>query len=195
VEILNALGRTIPFAFASGLNLYATVAVLGICSRYNLVSLPDQFQAFGHPAVIIGALALYLIEFVADKVPWVDSAWDVAHTVVRPVGGALVAVTAMGASSPGLDALAALLGASVAMTTHLTKTGTGAAANTTPEPFSNWALSLVEDLFAVGLTYVALQHPILALTVAVVLLVVIAMFATLIIRAVRRRFAARRAPA
>lgn len=195
MDIITALGRTIPFAFASGLNLYATVAVLGICARYNLVALPDQFRAFSHPAVIIGALALYLVEFVADKVPWVDTMWDTVHTVVRPVGGALVAVTAMGSSSPGLNALAAVLGASVAMTTHLTKAGTRAAVNTTPEPFSNWALSFTEDAVAVGLTYVAMQHPVLAFTVSVVLLAVIVAFATLLIRAVRRRFAARRAPA
>jgi hypothetical protein len=195
VEILTSLGRTIPFAFASGLNLYATVAVLGICARYHLVALPDQFRAFGHPAIIVGALALYVVEFIADKVPWVDTLWDMGHTIVRPVGGALVAVTALGSASPGLDALAALLGASVAMTTHLTKAGTRAAANTTPEPFSNWTLSVVEDVVAVGMTYYAMQHPVLAFGVAAGLLIVILACATLLIRAVRRRFAARRVAA
>jgi uncharacterized protein DUF4126 len=195
MEIISALGRTIPFAFASGLNLYATVAVLGICARYDLVALPEQYSAFSHPAVIAGALALYLVEFVADKVPWVDSVWDLVHTVIRPVGGALVAVTAMGSSSPGLNAVAALLGASVAMTTHLTKAGTRAAVNTTPEPFSNWALSFAEDAVAVGLTYTAMQHPVLAVTVAAVLLILILVFASVLIRAVRRRFSARQAPA
>jgi hypothetical protein len=195
VEIIAALGRTVPFAFASGLNLYATVAVLGLCTRFNLVDVPAAFQPFGHPAVIVGALALYLVEFVADKIPWVDTMWDTVHTVVRPVGGAVVAVTALGAASPGMDALAAALGASVALASHLTKTGTRALANTSPEPVSNWALSVVEDLVAIGLAYFATEHPVLALAITAFLLVLILVFAAFLVRAVRRRFTARRAAA
>jgi hypothetical protein len=188
VDALIALGRTIPFAFASGINLYATVAVLGLCSRFNLVALPDQFRAFEHPLIISVALAMYVVEFVADKVPWFDSLWDTVHTAVRPIGGALVAVTALGDASTGAQVVAALLGGSVAMTTHLGKAGTRAVANTSPEPFSNWALSLGEDAVAIGLTYFAILHPVLALTVAVILLVVIIAFATVLFRAARRRF-------
>ena len=88
------------------------------------------------------ALALYAVEFVADKIPWVDSVWDMAHTVVRPLGGAVVAIMALGSPSAGMDALAGALGASVALASHLTKAGTRAAANTSPEPFSNWILQL-----------------------------------------------------
>ena len=186
--MLNALGLVVPLAFASGVNLYATVAVLGLSSHYGLVALPEQFRVFDNPIIITAALAMYLVEFVADKIPWFDSAWDVVHTVVRPLGGALVAVTALGEASPAANALVALLGGSIAMTTHLTKSGTRAAANTTPEPFSNWALSLGEDVLAVGLSYAAIQHPIVALIVALVLLVVIAFFAAMIVRFVRRRF-------
>jgi len=186
--MLNALGLVVPLAFASGLNLYATVAVLGLSSHYGLVTLPEQFRVFDNPIIITAALAMYLVEFVADKVPWFDSMWDAVHTVVRPLGGALVAVTALGDASPAANALVALLGGSIAMTTHLTKAGTRAAANTTPEPFSNWALSLGEDVLAVGLSYVALQHPIVALAVAVLLLAVIVFFASMIVRIVRRRF-------
>jgi hypothetical protein len=193
MPMLTALAQTIPFAFASGLNIYATVAVLGLCSRYGLVTLPEQFRALDHPAVIGVALTMYLVEFVADKIPWLDTAWDVVHTVVRPLGGALVAVAALGESSAGTQLLAALVGGSVAMTTHLTKAGARAAANTSPEPFSNWALSLGEDALAVGLSYGALQHPRVALAIALVLLIAIVGFASLIIRAVRRRFARRAA--
>ena len=191
VDALIALGRTIPFAFASGINLYATVAVLGLCSRFHIVALPDQFRAFEHPLIISIALAMYVVEFVADKVPWFDSLWDTIHTVVRPIGGALVAVTALGDASPGAQAVAALLGGSVAMTTHLGKAGTRAVANTSPEPFSNWALSLGEDAIAIGLTYFAIQHPLLALAIAVILLVAIVACATVLIRAVRSRFGRR----
>jgi hypothetical protein len=195
VDILAALGKVLPFAFASGINLYATIAVLGFCSRFNLVALPEQFQVFAHPAVIGVALSLYAIEFVADKVPWVDSIWDAIHTVIRPVGGAFVAVTTLGDSSTVTQVLAALVGGSVAMTTHLGKAGTRAAVNTSPEPFSNWVLSFGEDLFVVGLTYVALQHPWLALTVALIFLAAIMAFASVLLRAIRRRSARRAAAA
>ena len=186
--MLSALGLVVPLAFASGVNLYATVAVLGLTSHYGLVTLPEQFRVFDNPIIITAALAMYLVEFVADKIPWFDSMWDAVHTVVRPLGGALVAVTALGDASPAANALVALLGGSIAMTTHLTKASTRAAANTTPEPFSNWALSLGEDVLAVGLSYAALQHPIVALVIAVLLLAVIFIFASLIVRFVRRRF-------
>jgi hypothetical protein len=192
MDLVSALGRTVPFAFASGINLYATVAVLGLCGRFNLVALPDQFRAFQHPIVIGVAVAMYLIEFVADKIPWVDSLWDAVHTVIRPIGGALVAVTTLGHASPEAKTLAAIVGGSVAITTHLGKAGTRAVANTSPEPFSNWILSFGEDLFVVGLTYVAIQHPMLALSVALVLLALIAAFASVLIRAIRRRVRARR---
>ena len=188
MEALLTLGRTIPFAFASGINLYATVAVLGLCSRFHIVALPDQFKAFEHPAIISIALVMYVVEFVADKVPWFDSLWDTVHTIVRPIGGALVAVTALGDATAGAQIAAALVGGSVAMTTHLGKAGTRAVANTSPEPFSNWALSLGEDALAIGLTYVAIQHPLLALAIAICLLTAIIAFATVLIRAVRRRF-------
>ena len=195
MAILTALANTVPLAFASGVNLYATVAVLGLCSHYGLVALPDQFRAFDNPIVIVAAIALYVVEFVADKIPWLDSAWDVVHTVVRPIGGALVAVTALGDASPAARALAALVGGSVAMTTHLTKAGTRAVANTSPEPFSNWALSLGEDVLAVGISYVALGHPMIALAVAAALLVVIAACASYLVRAIGRRFFGRPATA
>jgi hypothetical protein len=187
--MLTALGYTIPLAFASGLNVYATVAVLGLCSHYGLVALPPQFRAFDNPIVITVALAMYLVEFVADKIPWLDSLWDMMHTVVRPVGGAIIAVTALGDASPTATTLAALLGGSVAMTTHLTKAGTRAAANTSPEPFSNWILSFGEDVLAVSISYGALRHPMLTLAIAVALLLVMLAFASILFRAVRRRFA------
>ena len=188
MDLVTALGRTVPLALASGINLYATVGVLGLCARYGWVALPDQYQVFAHPVVIGVALTLYVVEFVADKVPWFDTLWDTVHTVVRPLGGAVVAVAALGQATPGMQALVAVLGGSVAMTTHLSKAGTRAVANTSPEPFSNWALSFVEDLFAVGFSYAALQHPYLALLVSVALLTVIALSAAFLIRAVRRRF-------
>jgi hypothetical protein len=184
----TALAYTIPLAFAAGLNVYATIAVLGLSSHFGLVSLPEQLRAFDHPAIITVALVMYFVEFIADKIPWVDSVWDVVHTFVRPIGGALVAAAALGDASPTARALAALLGGSVAMSTHLAKAGTRAAANTSPEPFSNWLLSPGEDVLAIALSYGALQHPMLALVVAVTLLLVMLVFASVLVGALRRRF-------
>ena len=191
--IATAVAQLIPLAFASGLNIYATVAVLGLCQHFHVVDLPPQFRAFDHPAIIGIAVTMYLVEFVADKIPWFDSVWDAVHTVVRPIGGALVAVNAMGHASPVMTALAALLGGSIAMTTHVTKAGTRAAVNTSPEPFSNWLLSLSEDAIAIGLSYFALQHPYAAAVIAIVLLVAMITLASYIVRWVRRRFARRQA--
>jgi hypothetical protein len=191
---LTTLGRMLGFSFAAGVNLYATVAILGLASRYGWVSLPPQFQAFNSNIVIGVAMVMYLIEFFADKIPYVDSLWDVIHTAIRPVGGALIAVTTLGEASPTVEALIALLGGTVAAGSHLTKTSTRAAANASPEPFSNWILSISEDLFVVGLGYLALKHPLAALAVAGTLLVLIVVFAAVIIRKVRAWFG-RRAPA
>ena len=188
MDILTTLGRTLGFSFAAGVNLYATVALLGLASRYGWVSLPAQYQAFDNDWVIGIALGMYLVEFVADKIPYFDSLWDMVHTIIRPVGGALVAVTTLGDASPTTEALVMLLGGAVATSSHLTKTSTRAVANTSPEPFSNWILSLGEDVFVVGLGFLALQYPLVALGVAVVLLVLIAVFAATIVRAVRRWF-------
>jgi hypothetical protein len=188
---LITLGRTIGFSFAAGVNLYATVAILGLASRYGWVTLPPQYQAFNHDLVIGVAVVMYVIEFFADKIPYIDTLWDIVHTAIRPVGAALIAVTTLGDASPTVEALVALLGGAVAAGSHLTKTSTRAAANTSPEPFSNWILSLGEDLFVVGLGYLALTHPIVALVVAGVLLTLILVFATVIIRTVRRWFARR----
>src|ERR1700741_5553401 len=101
MDLVTALGRVVPFAFASGVNLYATIAAVGLCSRFHLISLPDQFRAFDNPVIIGAAIAMYLIEFVADKIPWLDSLWDAVHTVIRPIGGGMVAGGAPGGGLPG----------------------------------------------------------------------------------------------
>lgn len=192
MELIELLGRTAAFSFAAGVNLYATVAVIGLASRFDWVTLPPQFEIFDSPLVIGVALVLYLVEFFADKVPYVDTAWDIAHTVIRPLGGAFVAVASIGEASPAAQGLAALVGGSLAAGSHLTKAGTRAVANTSPEPFSNWALSLAEDGLVVGLGIVALTYPVTALVITVVLVGLMAVFAAAIVRAVRRRFSSRR---
>jgi Domain of unknown function (DUF4126) len=188
LEMLMTLGRTMGFSFAAGINLYATVAILGLAERYGWVALPEQFRVFDNDVVIGAALVLYTVEFVADKVPWLDSLWDAIHTLIRPAGGALIAVAAFGHASPTTEALIGLLGGTLAAGTHFTKAGTRAVANTSPEPFSNWALSLAEDVFVVGLSTLAMTYPLAAAAVVVLGVMVMAWGATWILRGVRRRW-------
>ena len=173
MEILATLGRTLGFSLAAGVNLYATVAILGLAARYHFVQLPAQFAVFDNPWVIGAAGVLYVIEFVADKIPWVDSIWDSVHTIIRPVGGALIAVAALGDASPVMVGLIALLGGGVAAGSHMTKAGTRVAINTSPEPFTNWFISLFEDVFVIGLSLFTLKFPLLALFVSLAIVVMI----------------------
>ncbi len=170
MEWLATLGRTLGFSLAAGVNLYATVAILGLASRYDWVELPEQFRIFDNPWIIGLAGGLYVVEFVADKIPWVDSLWDSVHTVIRPLGGALIAVVSLGNASPAMQSMIALLAGTVAAGSHVTKAGTRVAANTSPEPFSNWLLSLAEDAFVIGLSLITLKFPVLALGLSVVIL-------------------------
>jgi hypothetical protein len=192
-DLFNLIGRTLGFSFIAGINLYATVAILGLATRFGWVDLPPQYRVFDNNWIIVTAVILYFVEFVADKIPWVDSVWDAIHTVIRPAGGALIAVASIGHAQPWVQAVAAIAGAALATSTHVAKAGTRAAANTSPEPFSNWALSLAEDGLVLGLGLLALTHPIAAGVVVVVALVAIALTLRWLIRAIRRRYSARTA--
>src|SRR5215467_14892142 len=172
-DFVSALGRTLGLSFAAGINLYATVAILGLVSRFGWVDLPAQYRVFDNNWIIGVAIVLYVVEFVADKIPWVDSLWDAIHTVIRPIGGALIAVASVGHAQPTFQGMAALAGALVATSTHAAKAGTRVVANTSPEPFSNWALSLAEDGFVITLGLLALSHPFAAVMVVLAALAVI----------------------
>jgi hypothetical protein len=184
---LVTLGRTLGFSFAAGINLYATVAILGLASRLGWVQLPPQYQVFDNNWIIGTAIALYVVEFFADKIPWVDSAWDALHTVIRPLGGALIAVTTLGHASPATQTLVGLLGGALAAGSHFSKAGTRIMANASPEPFSNWILSFAEDAFVLGLGFLALKYPLVAGAVVLLGVAIIASFAGWIIRALKSR--------
>jgi hypothetical protein len=160
MDVLTTLGRTLGFSFAAGLNLYATVAVLGLASRYGWVDLPPQYRVFDNNFVIVAALVMYAVEFIA--------------------------VTTLGDASPTMQGIVALLGGAVAASTHVTKAGTRAVVNASPEPFSNWLLSLSEDGFVLFLGYLALHYPRVTLVVCLLLLILIALFFVSIVRAARR---------
>lgn len=186
MDILVTLGRTLGFSLAAGVNLYATVALVGLAARYGWVALPAQFQVFDNPWIIGGAAVLYTVEFFADKIPWVDTIWDAVHTFVRPVGGALIAVAALGEASPTVEGLVALLGGAVAAGSHATKASTRVAANASPEPFSNWALSLIEDVFVVALGVITLKYPLIALGASAAILLAMILAVRWIWRRLRR---------
>jgi hypothetical protein len=168
---MNTLWSAIlAISFASGLNIYATVLTLGLLHRFEVVQLPGRLDVLSAAPVLIAAAVLYVIEFVADKIPYVDSVWDVIHSVVRPVGAAVLAYSAVGNVDPQWQVLAALIGGGVALTSHTAKASTRAAANLSPEPFSNWVLSFVEDVLAVGVVWLAAAHPWIALGIVLALI-------------------------
>ena len=173
---IATLSHALGFSMAAGVNLYATAVMLGLASRFGWVELPERFSAFDNDWVITLALALYAVEFVADKIPWVDLVWDAIHTAVRPLGGAVIAVLSFGEVTPTTEALLALLGGAVAAGAHLTKAGTRAAVNASPEPVSNWFVSMGEDLFVVGLGVLTIRYPGVALVVVSILLVCMVCF-------------------
>ena len=168
---LQTLSLALGAGFSSGLNLYATIATLGLLQRYGVIHLPLSLEILSHPWIIGISLALYAVEFFADKIPFVDTVWDAIHTLIRPPAAALLAYTAAGGAPLEWRWGAALLAGGVAFTSHGTKASTRAAVNASPEPFSNWALSLGEDALAVWLTWMATKHPTATIVIVALLLV------------------------
>jgi hypothetical protein len=174
--------------FAAGLNLYATVGVLGLLARFAHLPLPDGLQLLQSWTVIAASTALFLVEFFADKVPAFDLIWNALHTFVRvPVAG-LLAFEATKQLSPEQQLLATLLGAAVALAAHGGKTAVRAAVTPSPEPLSNITLSLGEDALAVGLTWLATRHPYVAGTLATIFVAIIVLLTRRVIRAMRALF-------
>lgn len=174
--------------FAAGLNLYATVAVLGLLARFGHLPLPAELQLLAAWPVIIAALALFAVEFFADKIPAFDLIWNALHTFIRvPVAG-LLAYRASSNLSPEHQLLATLLGAAIALIAHSGKTAARAAVTPSPEPLSNITLSVGEDVLAIGLTWLATRHPYVAGGLATFLVVVIVVLTRLVLRAMRALF-------
>lgn len=174
--------------FAAGLNVYATVAVLGLLARFGHIPLPSGLQLLASWAVIIASAALFTIEFFADKIPAFDLVWSALHTFVRvPVAG-FIAYRATAQLSPPEHLLAALVGAAIAFAAHGGKTAIRAAVTPSPEPVSNITLSLSEDILAVGLTWLATHHPYLAGSIALALVAVVVLLSRLVLKALRALF-------
>jgi len=158
-QVTSILALTMGAAWASGINLYAAILMLGMMGTTGNVDLPPGLEILMDPMVLFAAGAMYCVEFFADKIPGVDSTWDVLHTFVRIPAGAMMAAHAVGDVTPALSLTAALMGGGLAASTHAAKAGSRALINTSPEPFTNWTASILEDVAVVGGLWSALHHP------------------------------------
>ncbi len=160
-NLSGILALTLGAAWASGINLYAAILVLGLMHSTGYISLPPDLKLLASPMVIAAAALMYFIEFVADKIPGVDSLWDALHTFIRIPAGALLAAGAAGQLDPSLQLTAGILGGGLATLSHTTKAGGRMLINTSPEPVTNWLASFGEDVLVVLGLWIALTHPVL----------------------------------
>lgn len=166
-QISTTLALTMGLAWASGINLYATLFMLGYLANTGNLNLPPDLQIVANPVVMGAAGVMYFIEFFADKVPGVDTGWDTMHTFIRIPAGAMLAAGAVGDLNPAVELAAAILGGGLAAGTHATKAGTRVLINASPEPFSNWFASVGEDVAVIGGVWACINHPLLFLAVLV----------------------------
>lgn len=163
MSALESLSLGMGLAWTSGLNLYATIVILGLGSRMGMIVLPPDLQILAHPLVIGVASVMYVIEFFADKIPYVDNGWDLLHTFIRIPAGAVLAARSVAHVDPALELAAFLAGGAAALTSHGAKATLRLAINASPEPFSNWVASITEDVTVLGGTWLAFNHPLLML--------------------------------
>jgi len=193
MDTLQTLSLAMGTAWASGLNLYATIATLGLAGSAGMIQLPPDLQVLTQPLVIGVACIMYFIEFFADKVPYVDSGWDVIHTFIRIPAGALLAARAVGDVNPGLELAALLAGGTVALAAHGTKATVRLAVNASPEPFSNWFASVGEDVAVLGGIWMIFHHPLAMVLLVVGFTALAAWLIPKIFRLAKRGFQALRA--
>ena len=165
MDIINSIGILLGSSWASGINLYLSVAGLGIAQRMGWIDLPGNMDIISNPVIIGTAIVLFVIEFVADKIPYVDSTWDSIHTFIRPLSSAFLGYSAMSEAGPIIQFLITLLTGSVALDSHLTKATTRLAINASPEPFTNSIASLVEDASVIGTLFLIMNKPIVIVIV------------------------------
>ena len=168
---IGQLALALGASLTAGLNLYITILTLGLLNRYEVLSLPESMEILSHPWVLVTAAVLFLVEFVADKIPYVDNSWDAVHGFIRIPAGAILAVAALSDLPPHLVWAAALVGGFVSFSAHGAKASARLAVNATPEPFSNWVLSFLEDIVSLGVLWLVTNYPYAALLVSAVLLV------------------------
>jgi len=193
---LEVLGLAGSLSLLAGWRLYLCVLATGIAMHFGVLPLPDHLQSLqilANPWVMGAAGVATLAEFFADKIAWIDSAWDAVHTFIRPVGGALLTLAIVDPADPATQVIAFLLGGGATLLSHGSKAGARAVVNTSPEPFSNMAVSTVEDVATGGLLFLAYQYPEAAIVVALVMLVVVIALLLLARRFIRALFGRGRA--
>lgn len=174
MDVVSIIALSMGAAWASGINLYATIFMLGYMGSTGQMDLPPELMVVTDPMVMFAAGVMYCVEFFADKIPGVDSGWDGIHTFIRIPAGAMLAAGAVGDISPAVELSAAILGGSLAAGSHLTKSGSRLLINTSPEPASNWTASVSEDLMVIAGLWTALNHP-------VIFLILLALFIVMMI--------------
>ena len=182
----NITALVVAASFAGGLNIYATVLTLGILARTQWVALPPGLDSLGNTWILVVCGIMFAMEFVADKIPAFDMVWNALHTVVRIPIAALVAYHASSQLTPQMQILATTLGAAIALAAHGSKTALRAAVTPSPEPVSNIALSSAEDAVAIGLTWFATHHPVIAASLALACLAAALLAARALLRAIQR---------
>lgn len=189
-DLTQTLALSLGAGWASGINLYAAVLVLGFLGATGRLDLPPGMEVLTDPLVMFAAGAMYLVEFVTDKVPGADTAWDTLHTFIRIPAGAILAASAVGDVGPGAELAAGLVGGGMAAASHAVKAGSRVLINTSPEPFTNWTASVVEDVSVVAGLLVALHHPALFLLLLGVFLVLLVWLLPKLWRGIKRVFGA-----
>jgi len=190
MSLPELIGTAAGVGFLAGIRLYATVFILGLLIRFGVIELGDQFQTMlhlGSTPVLIAAGALTVVEFISDKIAWFDSLWDSIHTIVRPIGAAVLAMTSLGALDSGERTAIALLTGAVALSSHAAKTATRVAVNHSPEPLSNVFVSAIEDLFLPFGLWLTLHYPLIVLGVVTAFLVALVWSIRKVMKFVRMR--------
>ena len=172
-QLIGVISLTMGVAWASGLNLYAAILVLGFGGSTGNIDLPESLQIVQDPAVMLAAGLMYAVEFFADKVPGLDTGWDALHTFIRIPAGALLAAGSVGDITPALQVAAGVLGGSLTTVTHAAKASSRVMINTSPEPFTNWGASIGEDVAVFAGLWTALNHPVLFLVLLVLFILLL----------------------
>ncbi|PHS22607.1 MAG: hypothetical protein COA83_11420 [Methylophaga sp.] len=186
MEAASIIALTMGVAWASGINLYATLFMLGYMGTTGNIVLPAELAVLSNPMVMVAAGVMYCIEFFADKIPGLDSAWDAIHTFIRIPAGAMLAASAVGDVTPAVALTSALLGGTLAAGSHATKAGTRLLINTSPEPVTNWTASISEDLLVIGGLWAALHHPVLFIIGLIIFIAVMIWFLPRLWRLIKR---------
>lgn len=186
MEVVSIIAATMGVAWASGINLYAAMVMLGWMGSTGQIDLPPGLEILEHPGVLLAAAVMYCVEFFADKIPGVDTGWDALHSFIRIPAGAMLSAGAISPLGPEAELIGLILGGTLSAGSHFTKAGSRVLINTSPEPFSNWTASVGEDVLVIAGLWTALNHPILFIVLLIAFIALVIWLAPKIWRGVRK---------